>query len=171
VSKLADTSAWVWSRRATQTALRRAFDTALVDGEVATCDMVRLELLYSARSAGEFAELREELAAMPDCPIGKEQWERALWVYQQLSAQGGAHQRAVKHADLLIAAAAEGAVVTVLHYDEDYDGIAAITGQATRWLAEKGSSDRPVTLRHARSARNGPLAAPDRAGPPAEAAA
>ena len=139
MNELADTSAWVWSRKAAQSELRHAFDDALVDGEIATCDMVRMELLYSARSVGEFADLREELTGLPDCPIGEDQWERALWVYDQLSAQGDAHQRSVKHPDLLIAAAAEAAAVTVLHYDEDYDRIAAITGQATRWLAEKGS--------------------------------
>jgi predicted nucleic acid-binding protein len=139
VSELADTSAWVWSRKAAQPELRHAFDSALVDGEIATCDMVRMELLYSARNGNEFAELREELEALPDCEIGKPQWERALWVYERLSTQGGAHQRSVKHPDLLIAAAAEAADVTVLHYDEDYDRIAAITGQATRWLSPKGS--------------------------------
>ena len=139
MTELADTSAWVWSRRAGLPELRHEFDTALVDGELATCDMVRLELLYSARNAGEFAEIRDELAALPERPIGKAQWERALWVYEQLSAQGGAHQRSVKQADLLIAAAAEAAGVAVLHYHEDYDRIAGVTGQATRWLAAKGS--------------------------------
>lgn len=139
MTELADTSAWVWSRKAALPELRHEFDTALVDGELATCDMVRLELLYSARNANEFAELRDELAAVPDYPIGKPEWERALWVYERLSAQGGAHQRSVKHADLLIAAAAEAAGVGVLHYDEDYDRIAEVTGQATRWLAAKGS--------------------------------
>jgi predicted nucleic acid-binding protein len=120
-------------------ALRGAFDEALVDGELATCDMVRLELLHSARSTTEVAEIRRELAALPDCPIDKDQWNRALWVYEQLSAQGGASQRSVKHPDLLIAAAAEAAGISVLHYDEDYDRIAAITGQPTRWLAPKGT--------------------------------
>jgi hypothetical protein len=67
------------------------------------------------------------------------QWNRALWVYEQLSARGGAFHRSVKHPDLLIAAAAEAADVGVLHYDEDYDRIAAITGQPTRWLAPKGT--------------------------------
>jgi predicted nucleic acid-binding protein len=81
VTELADTSAWAWSRRRAYPELRRAFDEALVDGELATCDMVRLELLHSARSAIEFAEMREELSAVPDCPIDKDQWERALWVY------------------------------------------------------------------------------------------
>ena len=106
---------------------------------MATCDMVRLELLHSAQSASEFRALREELEALPDCPIGKEQWERALEVYEQLTHQGGLHHRAVRHPDLLIAAAAEATGVTVLHYDEDYDRIAAITGQQVRWIAPRGS--------------------------------
>jgi predicted nucleic acid-binding protein len=139
VTELADTSAWSWSRRRRYPDLRRAFDEALVERELATCDMVRLELLHSARSATEFAEIREELEALPDCPIDKPQWERALWVYEQLSAQGGTAQRSVKHPDLLIAAAAEAAGIGVLHYDEDYERIGAITGQPTRWLASAGS--------------------------------
>jgi predicted nucleic acid-binding protein len=73
LTDLADTSAWVWSRRQAYPQLRHAFDTALVDGKLATCDMVRLELLYSARRPDEFEEIREELAALPDCPIGKAQ--------------------------------------------------------------------------------------------------
>lgn len=128
----------MWSRRPEYSQLRDEFDTALVDGGLATCDMVRLELLYSARHPQEVAEIRAELAALQDCPIGKEQWGRALWVYEQLGAAGGAHQRSVKHPDLLIAAAAEAAGVTVLHYDEDYGRIAEITGQPVRWLAPKG---------------------------------
>jgi len=139
VTELADTSAWIWSRRRAHLQLREAFDTALVEGQLATCNMVRLELLYSARNAQEFAEIRDELDALVDCPIGHEQWQRALWVYEQLSAQGGAHQRSVKHPDLLIAAAAEGAGIAVVHYDEDYDRIAEITGQPTRWLAPAGT--------------------------------
>jgi predicted nucleic acid-binding protein len=139
VTELADTSAWAWSRRRAYPELRRAFDDALVDGELATCDMVRLEVLHSARSAVEFAEIREELTALPDCPIGKDQWSRALWVYERLSAQSAAAQRSVKHPDLLIAAAAEAAGITVVHYDEDYDRIAAITSQPTRWLAPRST--------------------------------
>jgi hypothetical protein len=139
LTELADTSAWSWSRRRSYPDLRRGFDEALVEGELATCDMVRLELLHSARSSTEFAEIRHELAALPDCRIDKAQWDRALWVYEQLSARSGTYQRSVKHPDLLIAAAAEAAGIAVLHYDEDYDRIAAITGQPTRWLAPKDS--------------------------------
>lgn len=101
--------------------------------------MVRLELLHSARNPAEFVAIRDELQALPDCPIGQAQWARALWVYEQLSTRGGAFQRSVKHPDLLIAAAAEAAQLTLLHYDDDYDQIAEITGQPIRWLAPQGS--------------------------------
>jgi predicted nucleic acid-binding protein len=137
LTELADTTAWSWSRRRAYRGLRESFDAALIEGEIATCDMVRLELLHSARNAVEFTQIRSELEALPDCPLGADQWDRALWVYERLSARGGAYHRSVKHPDLLIAAAAESAGVTLLHYDEDYDRIAAITGQPTRWLAPK----------------------------------
>lgn len=137
--ELADTSAWVWSRRRGAVAVRSSFDEAVMAGEVATCDMVRLELLHSARNSSEFRALREELGALPDCPIRKPEWERALWVYERLAELAGGHQCAVKHADLLVAAAAEAADVPVLHYDEDFDHITAITQQPVRWLAARGS--------------------------------
>ena len=136
--KLADTSVWVWTRTIGGE-LRSDFDEELIEGQVATCDMVRLELLYSTRNTTEFAALRSELDALPNCPIGIEQWQRALEVYEQLARQGGLHHRAVRHPDLLIAAAAEGAGIPVLHYDEDYDRIAAITGQQVHWLAPRGT--------------------------------
>ena len=136
--RLADTSAWVWTR-AVGDELRSAFDEDLVEGQIATCDIVRLELLYSTRNATEFTRLRRELDVLPDCPIGDGQWRRALDVYEQLAHQGGLHHRAVRHPDLLIAAAAEAVGVPVLHYDEDYDRIASVTGQDVRWLAPRGS--------------------------------
>lgn len=137
--ELADTSAWAWSRRGDLPELRSEFDEALIEGRLATCDLVRLELLYSARNPAEFSEIRMELDALPNCLIDENVWQRALWIYEQLSNRGGKHQRSVKHPDLLIAAAAEAAGIAVLHYDEDYDRIAAVTGQETRWLAPSGS--------------------------------
>jgi predicted nucleic acid-binding protein len=137
--ELADTSAWVWSRRPGHRAIREEFDGHVEEDLIGTCDMVRLELLYSARNAREFGELREDLEALADFPIGRPEWRRAVEVYAELAAAGGAHQRSVKHPDLLIAAAAESAGVAVVHYDEDYDRIAAVTGQPHRWLAPPGS--------------------------------
>jgi predicted nucleic acid-binding protein len=121
--------------------LREAFDEAIIEGGVACCDMVRLELLYSARNATEFSDLRRDLHALADCLIGPREWQRALEVYERLALahQGGLHHRSVRHPDLLIAAAAESAGIAVLHYDEDFDRIAQVTGQQVRWLAPRGS--------------------------------
>jgi predicted nucleic acid-binding protein len=43
--------------------------------------------------------------------------------------------------DLLVAAAAEGEGLIVLHYDADFDRIAAVTGQRSEWVVPAGSID------------------------------
>ena len=134
---LLDTSVWSWAMRNAQ-----VHDEVLAlvrDGHVATCGPVMLELLYSARNPRDYAQIRADLAALPQCIIGQPEWDRAFAVYDQLAAQGALHQRQVSHPDLLIAAAAESAGIPVVHYDEDYDRIKAITGQAMQWVRPRGS--------------------------------
>ncbi|MFO7572533.1 MAG: PIN domain nuclease [Gaiellaceae bacterium] len=135
--ELADTSAWFVSRRDQD--VRAAFDALVRRAEVATCDAVKLELLYTARNAVELSARRAELDLLPQCSIGPREVLRALDVYERLAQQGGLHHRRVKHPDLLIAAAAESAGVPVLHYDGDFDTIAGVTGQPMRWIAPSGS--------------------------------
>jgi predicted nucleic acid-binding protein len=137
MSELADTSAWFASRRAPE--LRSRFDALVTTRHVATCDAVKLELLYTARNAEELRARRAELDLLPQCAIGPPEFRRALDVYQELAKQGGIHHRQVGHPDLLIAAAAELTGIPVLHYDHDFDAIAEITGQPTRWFAPRGS--------------------------------
>jgi predicted nucleic acid-binding protein len=55
-------------------------------------------------------------------------------------AQRGQH-RAAGIVDLLTAAVAEHHGATVLHYDSDFEHIAAVTGQAQLWVAPRGSLD------------------------------
>ena len=137
MSELADTSAWFASRRAPE--LRSRFDALVGSERIATCDAVKLELLHTARNATELTARRAELDLLPQCPIGPAEFRRALDVYEHFAHQGGLHHRRVKHPDLLIAAAAESAGATVLHYDQDFDAIAEITGQPVRWIAPRGS--------------------------------
>jgi predicted nucleic acid-binding protein len=137
VVELADTSAWIASSRKPR--LREAFDDALSANEIATCDAVKLELLYGTRNAEEFSSVRTRLDLLRQCPIGPDEWRRALDVYEVLAHQGGLHHRRVKHTDLLVAAAAESAGVGLVHYDEDFDVIALITKQRVRWIARRGS--------------------------------
>ena len=79
---LADSSAWFLSRRSDGAAAKRALDQSLLASEVAICDMVRFELLYSTRNAAEMAASSAKLDALHDCPVDKQQWERALGVYR-----------------------------------------------------------------------------------------
>lgn len=136
MTELPDTS--VWARRRHPT-LRTWFESGLRSGGLGTCDQVRLELLHSARNVEEFRQLRADLETLPDAPMGAAEWKRAVEVYEMLAAVKPQWHRSVKHADLLIASAAEAAGVTLVHYDRDYDAIAEVTGQPMRWAAPAGT--------------------------------
>jgi predicted nucleic acid-binding protein len=137
---LADTSAWIKSRqRSAPDWLRNRFNELLLAGQIFMCDMVKLELLHHEQSSEALAGRREDLDALPWCPIGPDQWRRALDVQLLLCAEGGARHRRVAGADYLIAAAAETAELTLLHYDRDYELLAQATGQPAEWIAERGS--------------------------------
>jgi predicted nucleic acid-binding protein len=57
---------------------------------------------------------------------------RAIEVLAILADRG--QHRAPSVPDLLIAATAELAGLTILHYDKDFDLIASVTRQAAEWL-------------------------------------
>ncbi len=135
--ELADTSAWAKSR--VNPSLTPAFNELLVDGDIATCEQVMLELLHSARNVSEFTQRREQLTELPQCPVTDDVWQRAFDIFELLAALGPLHHRQVKLPDIVIAAAAETHGVGVLHYDQDFDVIAGVTGQPTRWIAPQGS--------------------------------
>jgi len=134
--ELADTSVWARKRHP---AVREWFEAAVIAGDIAVCDIVVLELLHSASRPDVFARTEEALKAMPWLRMGGAEWARAREVYRLLSDRGQAAHRAVKHADLLIAAAAEVAGIGLVHYDNDYDLIAEVTGQTARWVRPRGT--------------------------------
>jgi predicted nucleic acid-binding protein len=107
-------------------------------GLVATCAVIDFEILWSTRSPGEFDSVRRDRAAGYEwLAIEDIDWHRALEVQASLWATGKI--RSVPLPDLLIAAVAERNRLTVVHYDSDYDTIAAVSGQPTRWVVEPGS--------------------------------
>lgn len=133
---LADTSAW---HRSAHPSVIEEWVRLLDADEIATTPPVRLEVLFSARSKVDYAAVSDELDALHQIPCDAAVWTRAMLVQRSLSEQHALHHRSVKIPDLLIAAAAEMAGVTLWHYDEDYERVAAITGQPTRWIAPRGS--------------------------------
>jgi len=108
-----------------------------LSGEIATCGMIDLELLYSARNGDDHRELAFDRQLLPRVPCGDTAFDRAIEVQGKL-ADAGRH-RSVALEDLIIAAAAEQAGLAVLHYDQDYDLIAEVTGQPTEWVVPRGS--------------------------------
>ncbi|MCY9786304.1 PIN domain nuclease [Nocardiopsis sp. EMB25] len=98
-------------------------------GLVRISTVTRLEVGFSARSGGELRNHlgRPPLSAMPVEYVTPAMEERAVEV-QALLADRGQH-RAPGVPDLLIAAVAERAGLTVLHLDKDFELIAEVTAQ------------------------------------------
>src|SRR5437762_3997477 len=93
-----------------------------------------LETGYSARTAADMGELmdRPPLSLMPVEYLTPAAEKRAVEVLRRLAELG--QHRAPSIPDLLIAAAAETARLTVLHVDKDFHLIARFTGQETHRL-------------------------------------
>ncbi len=117
------------------------FESRLSLGAIATCEMVKLELLRASRDHQEFVLVRAALESLREISIGKRVWRRAVDVFEELAARGPLHHRQVPSPDLIVAAAAELAELPVLHYDHHFEVIAAITGQPVRAIAPLGSLD------------------------------
>ena len=131
---LADTSAYTIARRipAAETRLRRL----ATDGVLATFVTVDLELGYSARDPGEHQGIVRVRGHLVQLACTDEIAARARQV-QALLATSSQH-RAAGVMDLLTAAAAEQYGASVLHYDADFDHIAAVTHQAVDWIVPRG---------------------------------
>ena len=118
-----------------QDKLRQAWSDELVSGVIATCPLVDLEFLYSARSLADRLEKQRLLRDLFRwVPMSKRSWERAGEVQQQMT-EVGTH-RSAGPADLLIAATAEHERLTVLCGDRDYQAIAAVTRQPVRLVTD-----------------------------------
>ena len=107
-------------------------------GQMWTCRLIDLEVTCGSR-ARDVADVIQERAALPVAPIDPSVMDRAVQV-AGLLARTGKH-RGAKPVDMVIAAAAEAAGIAVLHYDRDYDRIAAVTHQPTEWIAPSGTLD------------------------------
>ncbi len=133
---LPDTSVWA---RLGQPAVRAALAPHVDRGLIGTCPVIDLEILFSARTGTEHDHFRAQRDAFEYFPMTDEIARRAIEI-QGLLAQRAQH-RSVSIPDLLIAATAERYQLTVLHYDGDYERVAAITGQAAEWIVPRGTAD------------------------------
>ena len=133
---IADTSAWA---RSAHRRIRARWQAALENGQIATCPIVNVELLHSARDLTGFDALAARLTELRDVPITRSVTNAAQHALRRLARVGPLHHRSVTLPDLLIAAAAQDASVGVLHYDEDFDTLAGVLAFESRWIAPRGS--------------------------------
>ncbi len=108
--------------------------TRIERGVVRISTVTRLEVGFSARSAEDLQRSFEEppLASMPVEYLTPFIEDRAVTIQHALAARG--KHRAPSIPDLLIAATAELAQLTVLHLDKDFEIIAELTGQSVERL-------------------------------------
>jgi predicted nucleic acid-binding protein len=112
--------------RILQEPCRNAWADQLAAGVIATCPIVELEFLYSARSLADRLEKQRLLRELFGwTPMSDRSYERAAEVQQRLT-EHGAH-RSAGPVDLLIAATAEHQRLTMLCDDKDFRTIARVT--------------------------------------------
>jgi predicted nucleic acid-binding protein len=112
---------------------RHAFETMAVTGMLATCAIVELEILYSARNPTDHRRLKTYLR------------EQCVWLetsddtlssavdLQEAMLAAGMHRKPIP--DLIIAAVAQAHGAVLVHHDRDFDDITTVAaGLRTRWI-------------------------------------
>ena len=123
---LADTSAWVEYLRATGSPVHLRLRKLIADeGELATTEVVMMELLAGEASPEGVARLRRLLGRFDLLPVeGLADYEAAAELYRRCRAGG---ETVHNPTDCLIAAVAMRHGATVLHLDHDFEVIARHT--------------------------------------------
>lgn len=132
---LIDTSAQARVRHAP---VRAIIAGLISDHAAATAVTVDLVAGYSGRDFAEvrvIAERRRTLYVV--LPVTEVIAQRARDVQVRMAAHG--HHRSAGVIDLLTAAVAEYHGAVILHYDADFEHIAAVTGQAHKWIVPRGT--------------------------------
>ena len=133
LTHLVDTSVLT---RIAEPSVRSALEPLAAAGRIGRSGISDLEIGYSARNAREWDALQEALGSFGLVEIEARHLKRARQVQRILASR---NRRGRKVSDLLIAATAEDAGLVVLHYDADFDRIAAVTGQTCEWVVVPGS--------------------------------
>jgi predicted nucleic acid-binding protein len=131
---IADKSAWVSGRKP---AARQLWTDAFQRGQIATCSVVALELLYSAQNSADFASIEADLASIENFSVGPAEFEAAIDAMRTLAQNPLDHR--IPLPDYLIAATAQNNGVGVLHYDKDYVRLATVMSFDSQLIAPLGS--------------------------------
>ena len=120
---LIDTSAWIEFLRDTGSSVCQRVDDLLA-AEIATCDVVRMEVLAGARDEQHLQQLRRLLARASSLPTESVDYDAAAALYRTCRQRGHTVRKLI---DCLIAAVAIRGDVQILHMDADFEILARHT--------------------------------------------
>jgi predicted nucleic acid-binding protein len=120
---LVDTSAWVEFLRNTGSPICTRVDE-LLDGEIATCDPIRMEVLAGARDESHLNDLRRLLARASVVDLVSGDYEDAATLCRTCRRRGETVRKLI---DCLIGAVAIRADMPVLQADSDFSVLARHT--------------------------------------------
>jgi predicted nucleic acid-binding protein len=136
---IADTSAWNRADRLPP-AIKREWERALVNDQIAASPPITLEILYSAQGLPSFNQWVSRLRALRRlATIDRDSYWATVEGYREICAQGW--HRSIPFADLMAAGAATSRHWGVLHYDGHFDRLASLNAFdfESRWIAPNGS--------------------------------
>ena len=125
---LVDTSAWVEFLRNTGSPICNFVDELLGVGstsfELATCDVIRMEVLAGARNEKHLKQLHDLFQNFVNIPILPDDYDYSAELYRLCRKQGNTVR---KMNDCLVASVAIRNHTSLLHRDADFDVIARHT--------------------------------------------
>ncbi|MFC7546161.1 PIN domain-containing protein [Plantactinospora sp. GCM10030261] len=134
---LLDKSAHELARR--DMGARRTFETMAITGVLATCAIVELEILYSARNPTDHRRLKTYLRDQCVWLETSDHTLAAAVKLQESMLAAGMHRKPIP--DLIIAAVAADHDAVLVHHDHDFDDIAVVAPDLrTRWITPPGKS-------------------------------
>ena len=126
VPLVVDSSAWLRQR---EPAIRPRWEATFDAGLLASCPVVALEVLTTARDEAQYNALSRVFDALRQAPVTAGACRAALAASRELRGS-----RRLPAADYLIAAAAAERGFGVLHKDRHFDTLARVLGFPSVWL-------------------------------------
>jgi predicted nucleic acid-binding protein len=119
---------------------RRTFETMAVTGMLATCAIVELEILYSARNPVDHRRLKTFLRQQCVWLETSDDTLSAAVDLQEAMLAAGMHRKPIP--DLIIASVARAHDAVLVHHDRDFDDIASVaTDLRARWIVSPPPGD------------------------------
>jgi predicted nucleic acid-binding protein len=120
---VADTSAW-WRALALPEDLSELLQEAIREDRMLITPIVRMEILYSARTSTEYISLEAELDALRILRNDRAVADAAAGAIRELAQRSDGYHRVPPTDALIAAAAAEHGGLAVLHRDVHFDRLA-----------------------------------------------